>query len=447
MTTPETVREPARDIPVYGSCDVLVIGGGPAGTAAAASAARLGADVILMERYGHLGGMSTGGFVLWIDRMTDWEGRQVITGFANEILDRLPKDALLGPDSELWGSKDPRLVEYWQERSSAFNGQVTWAPTVDPEMLKLASMDIVLERGVRMLLHAWGVAVIQEGNDIKGVVFESKSGRQAILAKTVIDATGDGDIFALAGGDFENDIDGDPNSIHHRMNVAFLWGGADMNRYIDFKLKNPDEFRAITALRGDKDPFARPGAMPRNDMALFMGPKLSGYNSLDVDDLTSVEIESRRRMMDMLDFYRENMPGFEDAWVMTTAPQIGTRHSRRLIGTKKMTHEDWSAGVLHDDEIGVSPPPNTRNPNVSIPYGCMLPTDLENILAAGRNLSSDAATHTFMREVPNCWVLGQGAGVAAALAVSSGVGVRDVDMAAVRAELLKQGVVMHREAG
>ncbi len=113
MTTPTTVSEPARDIPVYGSCDVLVIGGGPAGTAAAASAGRLGADVILMERYGHLGGMSTGGFVVWIDRMTDWEGRQVITGFANELLDRLPNDALLGPDDELWGSKDPRLVEYW----------------------------------------------------------------------------------------------------------------------------------------------------------------------------------------------------------------------------------------------------------------------------------------------------------------------------------------------
>ena len=116
MTARQTIREPARDIPVFRTCDVLVVGGGPAGTAAAASAARLGADTVLVERYGHLGGMSTGGFVLWIDRMTDWQGRQVIAGFANDPLDRLPRDAVLGPPPEVWGSKDGAAVAYWRDR-------------------------------------------------------------------------------------------------------------------------------------------------------------------------------------------------------------------------------------------------------------------------------------------------------------------------------------------
>ena len=146
----DTILEPARDIPVFRNCDVLVVGGGPAGAAAAASAARLGADTILLERYGHLGGMATGGFCLWIDRMSDWSGRQVIGGFANDVLDRMPPEALLGPESQLWGSDDPDLVAYWKERTAAFNGVVTWSPTIDAEMLKIAHQDEVLARGVEI---------------------------------------------------------------------------------------------------------------------------------------------------------------------------------------------------------------------------------------------------------------------------------------------------------
>ena len=148
MPPQETIGEPARETPVFRKCDVLVVGGGPEGSAAAASAARLGADTVLVERYGHLGGMSTGGFVLWIDRMTDWSGRQVIAGFANDLLDRMPREGLLGPDDELWGSKDPELVEYWADRSAAFNGTITWSPTIDDEMLKIASQELLLDRGV-----------------------------------------------------------------------------------------------------------------------------------------------------------------------------------------------------------------------------------------------------------------------------------------------------------
>ena len=439
----DTIREPARDIPVFRSCDVLVVGGGPAGAAAAASAARMGADTILLERYGHLGGMATGGFCLWIDRMSDWEGRQVIGGFANDVLDRMPAEAMLGPESQVWGSEDPELVEYWRQRTAAFHGVVTWSPTIDAEMLKIAHQDEVLARGASLVLHGWAVATVQEGNEVQGVVFESKSGRQAILARVVIDTTGDGDIFALAGARWESDIVED--DIHHRMNVAFLWSGVDMDKYREFQKADPTGYREVMERARRAGPTARPDPMPRTDQALFMGPRFAGYSSLKVEDLTAVEIASRRVMMDMIHFYRRNVPGFEGAYVSGTAPQMGTRHSRRLVGTTTMTANEWKSGKIFDDEIGLSPPPTPRHPNVSIPYGTLVPRGVENLLAAGRLLSCDAVTHTFMREVPNCWAMGQAAGVAAALAIGGGRRVQDVDIEALQRELAKQGVPLHAE--
>ena len=436
----KTIIEPSKEIPIAAECDVLVVGGGPAGSAAAVSAARMGANTILLERYGHLGGMASGGFVLWIDRMTDWTGKQVIAGFANDLLDRIPKEGLLGPPDQLWGSSDPKLVEYWQDRMSAFNGMITWSPMVDPEMLKLASLDVVKEQGVNLRLHSWGVAAIQEGEEVRGVFVESKEGRHAILAKVVIDTTGDGDIFALAGADFESDT---TSGIHHSMNVAFLWREVDMERYLAFRRTKPEEYDSIVArLRKLGSSDILPTVMPRNDHALFMGPRLYGYSSLSVEDLTAVEIESRRRMVELLEAYRENMPGFENAIVEETADQIGTRHSRRLVGVKKMTREAWLADTRPDDEVGVSPPPNPRNKNLSIPLGCLIPESIDNLLAAGRNLSCEASIHTFMREIPQCWAMGQAAGVAAATAANSGVLVRDVDVREVQKELKKQMVYL-----
>jgi len=229
--------------------------------------------------------------------------------------------------------------------------------------------------------------------------------------------------------------------------VAFLWDGTDIQRYLDFRRQHPDEFRAIMQRGRDVGVHDRPHVMPRNDMALFMGPRLNGYSCIDIEDLTAVEIESRKRMLIMLDFYRRHMPGFENARIMQTAPQMGVRHSRRLRGVTKMTRDDWMTGKLYDDEIALSPPPNPRHPNVSIPLGCMMPASLDNLLAAGRNLSCDAVTHIFMREVPNCWAMGQAAGVAAAVAISAGVRVRDVDVREVQRQLVREGVPLHKEVG
>jgi 2-polyprenyl-6-methoxyphenol hydroxylase-like FAD-dependent oxidoreductase len=441
----DSLREPARDVPVYGDCDVLVVGGGPSGTAAAVSAARLGASVILLERYNHLGGLSTGGLVIWIDRMTDWEGNQVIRGFAEELLSRLPRDAIAGPATEEWGSREEARAASWSQRTAAFHGIVTWSPTIDPERLKLASQDLVLESGVRLAFHAWAALPILEKGAVRGATFESKAGRQAIRAKVVVDATGDGDIFARAGAAFESDIES--NDIHHCMNTAWLFGGVDMARWIEFKTGRAEQFTQFMA-RGRERMGAceRPFVSWRNDIALYMGPRQSGFSALDVDDQTEVEVRSRRLMAAHLDYYRENAPGFENAFLMLSAPQLGVRHSRRLCGVRKMLREHWPTAQVFDDEIGVTPSVSPKFPNISIPYGCIVPVVVDGLLAPGRHLACDPNSHSFMREIPQCWITGQAAGVAAAIAANRNVAPRSVSIPELQAALGRQGAHLRATA-
>src|SRR5271166_3926047 len=186
----KTILEPARQVPVFAEIDVLVVGGGPAGTAAAIAAARLGAEVLLVERYNHLGGLSTGGLVIWIDRMTDWSGRQIIRGLADEFMERLPKDAIQGPPRANWGNRDAATATYWAQRTAAYHGIVTWSPTIDPEALKTLSMRMANKDKVRLLLHAWCTAPIVEDGVVRGAIFESKEGPHAVLAKVIVDTTG-----------------------------------------------------------------------------------------------------------------------------------------------------------------------------------------------------------------------------------------------------------------
>jgi 2-polyprenyl-6-methoxyphenol hydroxylase-like FAD-dependent oxidoreductase len=436
-------HEQARDIPVYRECDVLVVGGGPSGTAAAAAAAGQGADVMLLERYNHLGGLSTGGLVIWIDRMTDWNGQLVIRGFAKELFDRLPADAVAGPNSEDWGSTDTSKAAHWSMRTAAYHGIVTWSPTIDPERLKLLSQEIIIERGVKLVYHSLGCEPIMEGNQVRGVTFESKEGRMAIRAKVVIDATGDGDIFARAGAAYTNDIE--QADVHHCMNTSWLFGGVDMTRWIAFRAGQPDAHSAFMA-RGREECglFDRPFVSWRNDVALFMGPRQSGYSALNVDDLTAVEVRSHRAMAAHLDFYKAHAPGFEQAYLMLSAPQIGVRHARRLTGVSSVLRSNWPSGVALIDEIGVSPAVSPKFPNISIPYGSLVPELIDGLLACGRHISCDRNSHGFMREIPQCWITGQAAGTAAALSISAGVQPRAVNVLSLQAALLAQGVYLRQ---
>ena len=434
-------EEPGRKIPIYHRCDVLVVGGGPSGTAAAAAAARQGAQVTLLERYNHLGGLSTGGLVIWIDRMSDWQGQWVIRGFAEELFGRLPSDAVAGPPATDWGSQDPQKAAYWSQRTASYHGVVTWSPTIDPERLKLLSQEILLERGVKLAYHSWAAQPIVVDGAVQGVTFESKEGRMALMAKVVVDATGDGDLFARAGAAFDNDIE--EADVHHCMNTAWLFAGVDMGRWIDFKAGQPDAFNAFMSKgREACGLFERPFVSWRNDVALFMGPRQTGYSALDVDDLTEVEVRSHRAMEKHLAYYRAHAPGFENAYMMVSAPQIGVRHARRLKGVDAVLRTRWPDGVPLPDEVGVTPSVSPKFPNISIPYGALVPQALDGLLACGRHISCDKNSHGFMREIPQCWITGQAAGVAAALAVRDGVQPRNVSIAHLQEALLAQGVYL-----
>jgi len=175
---------------------------------------------------------------------------------------------------------------------------------------------------------------------------------------------------------------------------------------------------------------------------LFMGPRLAGYSAVDVEDLTAVELRSRELAIGHLEVYREAAPGFSGAFLMLGAPQIGVRHSRRLVGMGRVTRQQWDSGHVFDDEIGVSTSLSPKTPNISVPYGALVPERLDGILGAGRHIACDPSSHTFLREIPQCWFTGQAAGVAAALAADSGTPPRDVAVRAIQRELLRQGAYL-----
>jgi hypothetical protein len=257
----------------------------------------------------------------------------------------------------------------------------------------------------------------------------------------VVDTTGDADLIARAGARCFNDID--ETDIHHCINTAFLLGGVDMERWLAFRRTDAEGFAAFMAAgRARVKFFEKPFVSWRNDVALFMGPRLSGYSAVDVEDLTTVELRSRQLAVGHLETYRASAPGFENAFLMLGAPQVGVRHSRRLNGLRKVTRQQWDTGKVWDDEIGVSTSLSPKFPNISVPYGALVPAELDNILGAGRHVACDASSHTFLREIPQCWLTGQAAGVAAALAANTGKAPRDVPASTIQHELLRQGAYL-----
>ena len=437
-----TIYEPARHLPVYGTCEVLVVGGGPAGTAAAIAAARAGAETVLAERYGYLGGLSTGGLVCWIDRMADWDGRLVVGGIGKELMDACGAEegGLVGPTPEQWGSSDPEVIAYWTPRSAARRGVVTWTPTIDPEVLKGVSNDKVRQAGAQMLLHCWAVGPAMVDGQVGGAIFESKEGRFAVLADVTIDCTGDGDIFAGAGVPFESDIDA--STIHALMNTSCRFGNVDTETYFEFQVKNPDGFSDLIRQADAAGVHFRCGVMPQPGQSLCMHPKFAGHSPLKVADLTEAELRSRDAHRAGLQWWREHMPGWQHAILVETAPQLGVRHSRRLAGVTTVTMSHWKQGSRYEDGIGLCPGLTPQMPTLQIPLGSLIPRDLNGMLVAGRNLSCDAQAHNPLREIPECWVMGEAAGAAAALAVQQRAAVREVEIPVLQNRLRDAGALV-----
>ncbi len=443
----KTIMEPAREVKVCRQADVVVVGGGPGGHSAAVAAARNGADTVLVERYGHLGGMATGGLVILIPHMSDGTQEQQIAGLCQEWLDRLDaRGAAVHPKKEELGSSDKEIVEYWRNFSHFFvchEGRVQLNAVVDPEILKCVLNDMVDEAGVKLFLHSWGTQAIVDNGEVQGVIFESKSGRQAILAKVVIDGTGDGDLLPSAGAEFIRQID--PNLRISKVALCFLFGNVDIKRLSEFKQSNPEKHTELMRELADLDGFPVYLRTTREDVIWFNN-LLPGLDILNVEDLTWVEVNVRKRMLITYDFFKKYVPGFENSFIMTTATQTGTRGSRRVVGEHMLTEKDIHSGAVYEDTIAVCPDLHNvvspEHPHVHIPYRTLVPRQVERLLVAGRSFSSEDVVNERYNLITHCIAMGEAAGTAAALAIKNNVRLRDVDYAVLQDRLIAQGVPM-----
>ena len=428
------IDEPGMKTPVVGETDVLVVGGGPAGQAAAVAAARAGARVTLLERYGYLGGLASGGMVLVLDDMCA-EGEVSVGGIALEIIERMQRlgACVAPPMSDCFRNDDEvrdRWVRWGFEELYARKKPkpIVYAASFDPEGWKQASQEMVLEAGVGLRCHSWFSRALVEDGVVRGVVVETKAGRQAILGRVVIDATGDGDVYASAGAP----------SVHgsYIMTLVHRLADVDTDAALAFERREPAAAQQLDRevkqiLGGAWDMWWM--LTPRPGVVWCNCPHIPGHDGLDPEHLTHIEIEGRRRFLKVLAFVRANVPGFQRSYILDAAPQVGVRQTRLLDGEYVVTKDDLLERRTFSDVVA-------RGRDYYTPYRSLLPKRVEGLLAAGRCYAATPEAQRISREIPPVMVMGEAAGTAAALALESGVQPRKVDVTALQRRLLKQGV-------
>ena len=415
------VNEPARETRVLAETQVLVVGGGSAGVAAAVAAARGGAQTMLVERSGALGGLATGGLVALLLTLDDGRGRQVIAGLCQEIVDRLDvRGASFQPRKSEWGVTDESLVardRRWGLVWGAPPHSVRYSVAYDPEDMRLVLADVCRESGVRLLLHSLACEALRDGDRLRGVTFQGKSGRFAILADVVIDATGDGDVFFSAGSRFELE----------RV-TPWLW----------FRMGGIDD---VEGAIDDGGWFFRTVAPGQALLPWGATEKMTGtIDATDPEELTRAQLECRRLVMAAADELRATNPSFARAHVCEIARDLGITESRRLSGRYVLSRDDIDKPI--DDAIAITGHWTKYGALYWIPYRSLLPTDLDNLLVAGRCISVDHRVHHATKEIPPCIATGQAAGSAAALAVAQRTAPALLDSAIVRAKLRDAGAIV-----
>lgn len=436
-----TVRYAGKLLDAALGADVVVCGGGSAGVAAAVSAARAGASVALIEQIGCLGGLGTAGLVPCLCPYTDGE-KVIVRGVGEEILQELARR--MGVP-----------VEYdW------FN--------IHAETMKCVYDDMLVSSGVELRYFTKIVDVVGEGR-VDAVVISTHEGLKAVAGKVFVEATGDGDVAAWAGAHFEA---GDDRGRMQSPTLCNVFAGVDWEEFWKHKKAGnmrPDQEiwrRQVEQKRAPMDEaYLAVGVLPSGDSigASNMG-HVYGVNGLDEENLTLGIIKGRKMSWRFLEWYRENVPGFRKAELAATGAILGVRETRRILGDYVLGLEDYKAQAVFEDEIGRFAYPvdlhaatgevdeqeemrqlvfDTKlapGESYGIPYGCLVPDGLENVLVAGRCVSTDRAVQGSLRVMPGCFVTGQGAGAGAALAARGEDGnVRGVDTDELRGVLRSQG--------
>lgn len=422
----------AGEAPVVARSDVVVVGGGPAGVSAAVAAARAGVSVTLLERYASLGGLASGGMVLVLDDMCD--GPEVtVTGIVEEYVDRLETMGLAVHPPEADRVSSPEMWGRWG-RWGLFDFQshetpkpICYAVAFDPDGWKRVSSDLVAESGVGLRLHSWFSRPVMAGGAVAGVVCETKSGPQAVMGDVVIDATGDLDVASRAGAPFDQDT--------YMVTLVFRLGGVDTAEAERFHAEHEREARQVDRkirrlLGGAWDLWWLRTPLP--GVVWCNCPHMSGYDGTDPASLTEADREARRRIADVVEVARAELPGFERCFVVDTASQMGVRQTRLLEGEYVVTKEDVVSRRHFADTV-------CRGRDYYTPYRALLPKRVDGLLVAGRHYSATPEAQRISREIPPCMAMGQAAGIAAALGVQAGVAVRDVPATRIQEAMRAQG--------
>lgn len=402
---------PEQKVPVIHKTQVLVLGAGPAGMAAAVSAAKEGADVTLLERYGFPGGQATGGLVVVLCGLNDKHER-IIKGYCQDITDYL----------ETFQASKPWLGFH----------------VFDPETLKRCFDEQIINHNIKLFLHTLVVDMIVEHKNIKYVIIETKSGRQAIEASVVIDCTGDGDALKWSGESFEM---AEKNKLRH-VTACFRLGGVNIEKAKDYIKHNRQEFTETFNFYG---PLINPNHwvdLIQPEQVWFDMSHIDNIDITDVEDLTKAELQTRKLSWDLFETFKTKVSGFDQSYIIDIAPLLGVRDSRRLKGQHYITEADY--GKSFEDAVCFIPYYYAKEgtDKLQVPYRALLPENINNLICAGRCISIEHKLIDCMREIAQCFATGQAAGVAASIAVKSKVSPSEIDISKLKIALLRQGVYL-----
>lgn len=430
--SPDQIQEPGGPVPVAATADLVVVGGGPAGIAAAVAGARNGLSVTLLERYPYLGGLASGGMVLVLDDMCN--GNEIsVRGLCAELIDRMERLGLAVTPPEADRRADPAMWRKWSRWGLFdFTAQtkpqpINYSTAFDPDGFKRVSNHLIAEAKVNLRLHSWFSRAIVEDGRIRGVICDSKEGRHAVLGQVVVDATGDLDVAAAAGAPF---LVG-----KYMVTTVFRLGNVDTVEAERFEYEEPEAFKAIDReakriIGGSWDKWWLKTPLP--GVVWCNCPHMPEYDGLKVDDLTRADFEGRKRIAALVEFLHQKLPGFAKCHVVDVAPQLGIRQTRLLDGAYVMTKEDVVERRHFPDSVA-------RGRDYYYPYRSLLPRRVGQLLVAGRHYSATSSAQRMSREIPPCMAMGEATGVAAALALEAGATVDQVDVRQLQTRLRAQG--------